>query len=192
MTIQLDIRKVQRLIGVKQDGVWGPQSEAALNLALSTLGGYNGSSQIPDDYLDKLAHIESGNRPYVKAPTSSASGLYQFIQSTWKGLGGSWGTDPSKAFGGLMPSVEEQTKKAKAYTQANADALAAALIPVTSESLYAAHFLGVGTAIRALGQSDSTPIENVTSEAQRRANPSILKAGSNVGQFKVWLARKTA
>lgn len=186
------IRKLQRLVGAKQDGQWGDRSEAALDLALSTLNDFNGSSHIPDDYLDVLAHIESGNRPYVKASTSSASGLYQFIASTWKGLGGSWGSDPSKSFGGLMPSLDEQTLRARAFTQANADKLAASGVSVTKASLYAAHFLGVGTAIRLLGQPDSTPVEQVTGEDQRRANPSILGPGQTVGSFRKWLAKKVA
>lgn len=184
-----DIRKVQRLLGVKADGVWGPVSEKALDMAL---GGFDGSSAIPSDYLVKLARIESGNRPYVKASTSSASGLYQFIRTTWLGEGGLWGSDMSQAFGGLKPSPEEQANRAKAFTQRNADALAQAGVQVTNASLYAAHFLGVGTAIRALGQPPETPIEQVTSPDQRSANQSVLKAGSTVADFRKWLERKVA
>lgn len=184
-----DPRKVQILLGVKADGVWGLVSERALDVAV---GGFDGSSQIPPDYFAKLAKIESGNRPYVKSSTSSASGLYQFVRSTWLGEDGRWGSDSSQAFGGLRPSTEEQTTRAKTSTQKNADALAKAGIQVTTVSLYAAHFLGVGTAIRALGQPPETPIERVTSPDQRAANPSVLKSGSNVAAFVAWLERKTS
>lgn len=182
------IKKVQRLIGATSDGLWGKLSDRALDAALAARFGH----QIPADYFDKLAKIESAGRPYVKAQTSSASGLYQFIRSTWIGEGGVWGGDMTQAFGGLRPTIEEQTARARTFTQKNADALIKAGIPVTSASLYAAHFLGVGTAVRALGQAADTPIEKVTDEGQRKANPSILGRGETVGSFKAWLERKTA
>ena len=51
---------------------------------------------IPAGYFDMLARIESGNRPYIKAQTSSASGLFQFTRSTWRGEGGEWGGEVGK------------------------------------------------------------------------------------------------
>jgi hypothetical protein len=103
---------------------------------------------VPDDYFPLLAKIESGNRPYVKAKSSSASGLYQFIRSTWRGEGGEWGTDMGQAFGGLKPSVEEQTARARSFTEKNAAILRGKGVPINKASLYAAHFLGAGTALR--------------------------------------------
>jgi hypothetical protein len=41
---------------------------------------------IPVSYLDRVAMIESGNNPHAKAPTSSATGLYQFTDSTWASI----------------------------------------------------------------------------------------------------------
>ncbi|RYY14016.1 MAG: hypothetical protein EON55_09210 [Alphaproteobacteria bacterium] len=63
---------------------------------------------IPEDYWPMLAKIESGNNPLAKAPTSTGSGLYQFLRATWRGEGGTWGTDMSKPFGGLKPTADEQ------------------------------------------------------------------------------------
>src|SRR3546814_11486848 len=37
-------------------------------------------------YLMAKAAVESGYRTDVKAPTSSATGLYQFIERTWPGM----------------------------------------------------------------------------------------------------------
>jgi hypothetical protein len=53
-----------------------------------------GLGEIPDDYWPLLATIESGNRPYIKAASSSASGLYQFIRTTWLDEGGTVGGRP--------------------------------------------------------------------------------------------------
>lgn len=145
---------------------------------------------IPDDYWPMLAQIESGNRPYVKAPTSSASGLYQFIKSTWIGEGGAWGDNPGIAFGGLQPSVEEQLRRAKSFTQKNADYLKKMSLPINKASLYACHFFGAGTAAKVISADISARADLIAGEAATRANPSILK-GKTVGQFLTWLHKKT-
>lgn len=146
---------------------------------------------IPDDYWPMLSKIESGDRPYVKASTSSASGLYQFIKATWIGEGGKWGADPAQAFGGLKPSPEEQRARAKSFTQRNADRLRAAGVPVNRASLYAAHFLGVGTAIGLIAADIKTPVADVTSAGQISANPSVLGGEKTVADFLTWLHKKT-
>lgn len=147
-------------------------------------------THLPDDYWPLLSKIESGDRPYIKAKTSSASGLYQFIRSTWIGEGGKWGTDMSQAFGGLKPTVEEQLARAKSFTGKNAAILTAKGIPINSASLYAAHFLGVGTAAKVIGSDVDARADLLAGEAATKANPSILR-GKTVGQFLSWLHQKT-
>lgn len=66
------------------DGMWGRKTAAALDEAL----GLDGAPAIPADYWSMLSRIESEDRPYVRATSSSASGLYQFIKSTWIAEGG--------------------------------------------------------------------------------------------------------
>lgn len=147
-------------------------------------------TDIPDSYWPLLAKIESANRPYVKASTSSASGLYQFIRSTWVGEGGQWGPNAAVAFGGLKPSEAEQTQRAKSFTEKNANVLRAKGIPINNASLYAAHFLGVGMAVKIIGADVSARADLIAGEAATRANPSILQ-GKTVGQFLTWLHGKT-
>ena len=145
---------------------------------------------IPDDYWPMLARIESGNRPYIKARTSSASGLYQFIKSTWLGEGGQWGPDPSKAFGGLMPSEAEQIQRAKSFTQKNADYLKRKGLPVNRASLYACHFFGPVTAAKVIAADVNKRADHIAGAAATNANPSILR-NKTVGQFLGWLHVKT-
>jgi hypothetical protein len=145
---------------------------------------------IPDDYWPMLAQIESGNRPYVKAPTSSASGLYQFVRATWIGEGGTWGSDMTQAFGGLKPSEEEQLERAKSYTEKNVAALKASGIPINKASLYAAHFFGAATAAKVIGSEVTARADEIAGDAATNANPSILR-GKTVGQFLSWLHTKT-
>ena len=149
-----------------------------------------GTSDLPDDYWPMLATIESGNRPYIKAGSSSASGLYQFIRATWIGEGGRWGSDMSQAFGGLKPSVEEQLARAKTFTAKNATTLRAKGIPINKASLYAAHFFGPGTAAKVIAADVNERADLLAGQAATDANPSILR-GKTVGQFLTWLNAKT-
>jgi hypothetical protein len=183
---------VQKWLGVKEDGWGGVQTMARFREKTGT-----GSvrvvtdSPIPEDYWPLLAKIESGNRPYVKASTSSASGLYQFIKATWQAEGGKWGNDPTLAFGGLRPSEAEQLQRARTFTEKNALALRRAGIPVNNASLYASHFLGAGTAIKALEGGHTDRIDAHVGGAAITANPSILGGGKTVGDFLIWLHKKT-
>lgn len=145
---------------------------------------------IPDDYWPMLAKIESGNRPYIKAGSSSASGLYQFIRSTWIGEGGRWGSDMAQAFGGLKPSVEEQLARAKTFTAKNAAYLRGKGIPINKASLYAAHFFGPQTAARVIAADVKERADTIAGKAATDANPAILR-GKTVGQFLTWLHGKT-
>ncbi|MES3042655.1 hypothetical protein [Sphingomonas faeni] len=145
---------------------------------------------LPDDYWPLLAKIESAGRPYVKASTSSGSGLYQFLKATWIGEGGKWGDDASRAFGGLMPSVAEQTARAKTFTAKNAVSLLRAGIPINKASLYAAHFFGAGMAAKVIGADTKARADLIAGEAATKANESILR-GKTVGEFLTWLNKKT-
>ena len=148
------------------------------------------AGDIPDDYWPMLSKIESGDRPYVKAQTSSASGLYQFIRGTWLGEGGTWGANNGAAFGGLMPSVEEQTARAKTFTAKNAAYLRSKGIPINKASLYAAHFFGPLTAAQVIGADVKARADRIAGPAATAANRSILE-GKTVGQFLTWLHKKT-
>jgi hypothetical protein len=148
------------------------------------------TAELPDDYWPLLMQIESGGRPYVKAATSSASGLFQFIRSTWLGEGGQWGSDQTQAFGGLRPSPEEQLQRAKSFTQKNADYLVKRGVPINKASLYAAHFLGAGTAAALIAADIHERADLIAGEAATNANRSILK-GKTVADFLTWLHTKT-
>lgn len=145
---------------------------------------------IPDAYYPVLAAIESGNRPYIKARTSSGSGLYQFLRATWEAEGGAWGEDEALAFGGLRPSVEEQLVRVMQLTEKNAAVLRAAAVPINKASLYAAHFLGAHLAAKIISSGVGAHVDLLVSPEAVNANPSILK-GKTVGQFLEWLHGKT-
>ncbi len=134
---------------------------------------------IPDSYYDWIKKAESGGDPNAKARTSSASGLYQFTKSTWQGLGYAWADvfDPNK-----------QEAAIRTFTGANADYLSGRGIGIDGGSLYAAHFLGAGTAAKVYGASGSTPLSSVISSAAIKANPFL--SGWSVDAFKKWALKK--
>lgn len=182
------VRMFQDRAGLPVDGWAGKNTLAKLDELLPRRPTYAG--EIPEDYWPMLAKIESGNRPYVQAPGSSASGLYQFIRSTWIGEGGEWGPTLRPAFGGLKPSVEEQTARVKTFTQKNAAYLTKKGIPINKASLYAAHFFGPLTAVKVIGADVNERADWIAGPAATKANRSILE-GKTVGQFLTWLHKKT-
>lgn len=181
---------IQRRVGVTADGKIGPNTIAAIAKALGMTEAVTPATDIPDDYWPMLSKIESGDRPYVKAGTSSASGLYQFIRASWIAEGGKWGSDMTQAFGGLKPTPEEQLQRAKTFTEKNAAILRQKGIPINKASLYAAHFFGAGMAAKVIGADVGERADLIAGKAATDANPSILR-GKTVGQFLSWLFGKT-
>lgn len=188
------VRTFQQRAGLTADGIAGPNTMAALDRLLPPKAAPTPAASpeivIPDDYWPMLSKIESNDRPYVQAKSSSASGLYQFIRSTWIGEGGKWGPTLRPAFGGLKPSVEEQLARAKTFTMKNARILQSHGIPINRASLYAAHFFGAGTAARVIKAGVDERADTIAGKAATDANPTILR-GKTVGQFLTWLHRKT-
>ena len=145
---------------------------------------------IPQSIKDAIRKAESGGQPYIKATTSSASGLYQFLKATWIGLGGKWGGDPSKAFGGLKPTVAEQNAMFDKFIQQNAEYLTGKGVAINSGTLYAAHFLGNSGAVKVYKAPDTGAIKDYVSKAQMDANPNVFKNIKTVADFKAWALRK--
>jgi len=141
------------------------------------------------DYLAKLAAAENAKRdPLAKNTRSSASGLWQFVKKTWVNLGGSWGPDPTKPFGGLKPTVAEQNERLAMLTGQNATMLRAGGVAVSDATLYAAHFLGAPTAIRVWLASDLARLAPLIGGDAMAANK--FPASMTVGQFRAWVRRR--
>jgi hypothetical protein len=134
------------------------------------------------NYLLATAQVESGLNPQAGAATSSARGLFQFIETTWlatmKQAGAALGfgryadaisTDTSGNYVVRDPEMRSEILKlrsdptanavmAGAFTQTNASALSERLGRSPSEGeLYIAHFLGVGGAARLIELAAANP-----------------------------------
>lgn len=151
-------------------------SSTAAPATIDAGGGYTGST----------VARESGGDLLAKNPASSASGLFQFTKPTWQSVGGQWGPDPSKPFGGLTPSLAEQQTRFDALTASNSSGLARAGIAATNAALYAAHFLGLGTALRVLTAAPSANLAPLVGSAVMAVNPQLK--GMTVASFLSWAA----
>lgn len=149
----------------------------------------------PSSYLTKLAVIESNNNPNAKAKTSSASGAYQFLESTWRGL-----NDKYKLGYNLNDRFDpiKSKKVADLLTKENENALR----PVLGRELndgerYLGHFLGTQGSKELLSVYLKNPNEKVgavVSGGAIKANKSIFlnKDGSQktVGEVYNWAGKK--
>ena len=152
-------------------------------------------------YLLATAQVESGLNPSAGAATSSARGLFQFIDQTWlatikqsgAALGyGQFAAAITQTASGHYevrdPAMRSEILKlrndptanammAGAFTKANAAVLSAKLGRSPSEGeLYIAHFMGVGGAAQLISSAATDPTGGAASyfPIAARANPAIF------------------
>ena len=151
------------------------------------------------DYLLQQAKVESGLNPNAQAGTSSAAGLFQFIDQSWLGVlkthgtehgygwaanaisrqGGRWTVDPAaraQVFA-LRRDPQAASLMAGEFASDNAAGLEKTLGRAPAKAdLYFAHFLGLQGASRFLKAADSYPDASAASVFPR-------EAGANRGIF---------
>ena len=153
------------------------------------------------NYLLATAQVESGLNPQAGASTSSARGLFQFVEQTWLGTMKEAGSalgysryadaitktasdryevkDPAmrREILNLRNDPSANAVMAGAFTQANTSILASKLgRPPSEGELYIAHFLGAGGAARLITLAANQPsakADNFFANAAD-ANPSIF------------------
>ena len=151
------------------------------------------------DYLMGQAKLESGFNANARAGTSSASGLYQFIEQSWLGVmkqhggehGLSWAADSIQRVGGryvvaggnreavlaLRNDPEVASLMAAEHASDNKAAIEGATgRTATGTDLYMAHFLGLGGAKQFLSAMASNPGRDAASlfPAAARANRNVF------------------
>ncbi len=136
--------------------------------------------------LYNTARLESGFRPAVKAATSSATGLFQFIDSTWLSTLARHGPRHGISAGSRAEALALRNDPAVASLMAaehmadNAATLEAGLgRAVGGAELYLAHFLGSGGAIGFLKALAAAPDQAAAARmpAAARANRAIFYEG---------------
>ena len=160
--------------------VYGSSASRGIRLAQINRGA--DLAGVPPRYLLAVARAESGLSAYARAPTSSAAGLFQFVDQTWLRTVGRYGASLGLAaearairIGGdgrarvadprwraeilaLRYDPVVAARLAGALTRENAATLRAALgRPPTGGELYAAHLLGPEQALVLLSADQMAP-----------------------------------
>jgi hypothetical protein len=128
----------------------------------------------------------AGHEGAGKNPNSSATGVGQFLDSTWQGF---TAANPD-LFKGMTPAQVQAARNdptigAKAITwlaQQNADALVKQGVTPSGQSLGIAHYLGAGPTVAIMGAPDSAPVKGFVSDAAVKANPEL--ATMTAGQLR--------
>jgi hypothetical protein len=118
----------------------------------------------PDTAL-RIARAESSMSPAAQAKTSTAGGLFQVVDKTWKEFGGK----PGKKL-----DADENIRVGTDIIAKNAQTLKGFLNrdPRPAE-LYAAHYFGPSGAKSFLSAEPGTPMESLFSEKVIKANPNL-------------------
>jgi len=165
--------------------------QSAIQLASARTG-------VDFDYLMGQAKVESGFNAGARARTSSAAGLYQFIESSWLSVvrkhggehGLQWAADAigqgNQVSGGMRSAIlalrndpEVASLMAAAHASDNKAGIEAATgREATGTDLYMAHFLGLGGARRFLSRMQANPDASAAAlfPAAAQANRNVFYA----------------
>ena len=136
-------------------------------------------SVVGGSLVNRIIGVESGGVSDAKNPKSSATGLGQFIESTWLSLFKKHFPDTASgltdaAILELRKDAEVSRKMVELYLRENAESLRAAGIEINDANLYLSHFLGAGGAKALLSSAPGTLANDVLGADQVSANASIL------------------
>jgi hypothetical protein len=143
--------------------------------------------------IDSIIGVESGGNPNATNPNSSASGLGQFINSTW--ISTIRAARPDIAEGksdsellALKTDPQLSREMTEAYANQNQALLTKNGLPVTPGNTYLAHFAGPGGAVKVLQADPNAPVESVLGAAAVQANPFLR--GMTVQGLQAWADKK--
>jgi peptidoglycan hydrolase-like protein with peptidoglycan-binding domain len=89
------VRRFQQAHGLTADGVAGPRTLAALGVKAAAPAPKATKQSAGTGVLASIAQCESGGDPTAISPSGRYRGKYQFSRATWRAMGGSG--DPAKA-----------------------------------------------------------------------------------------------
>ena len=111
-----------------------PESKGGIGIK-DMLAAKAAENKLPPELLNKIAGIESGYKSTAANPNSSAKGLFQFTNATWKGMGGKEGE---------QFNPEKNADLGAAYLRQNAEGLKKSLgRDPTYGEVYGAHHFGL-------------------------------------------------
>lgn len=163
-----------------------PQGSGSYGALKATLDAAAKMVGVDPKLVGMFAGIESGYNPSVSASTSSAKGLGQFLDSTWRSMITKYG-----AKYGINPSTPATDPRAAAlmlgeYIKENQAYLTKELgRPPTDTEVYMAHFLGAGGAAQFLKAPDNAIGAAVAPKAAAANVPIFYKNGAALTKAQV-------
>ncbi|WP_121632439.1 peptidoglycan DD-metalloendopeptidase family protein [Tropicibacter alexandrii] len=155
-------------------------------------GGQPGSQAV-EALVNQIIKVESAGNARAKNPLSSATGLGQFIESTWLRMMRDYRPDLANSMSRAeqlnlrfdpalsREMVRNLAREGEAYLRARGH-------EITPGNLYLCHFLGAGGAAKALSASRSATVLEVMGSGVVNANPFLR--GKTIGDLVAWSDRK--
>ncbi len=143
--------------------------------------------------VDRIVHVESGGSSTAKNPLSSATGLGQFISSTWLRMMRTYRPDLAKSLSQadqlalrFDPTLSREmvthlAQEGEAYLRARGH-------QITAGRLYLCHFLGMEGAHIVLAASPDAPLVDILGSGVIKANPFLT--GQSAAHVIDWAERK--
>lgn len=153
----------------------------------------SGGAWQPDDrYFSTVMAQESGGDPNARNPRSSATGPYQFIDSTWR----SYIAAQPEVFAGMTPEQAMAARTdprfarlgAEWFTRQNLDELRRQGLPADAAGAGLSHVFGAAGAATLLRADPNAPVESILPAQVIAANPNLR--GQTVGQLRQTFATR--
>lgn len=182
--------KAAKAVGLEWGGDWKKfydpahvqlsQKERALSPNLGYFLGAAERTGVPVKTLLGIAEIESKFNPNARNKDSGAAGLFQILPSVAKEMGVRNAYDP-----------QANIRAGADITAKNISSLTKSLNRSPTEGeIYAAHFLGLGGATKALAANPSTLASSLVSREAVKQNPSIFTKNATIGGVLSTLSSK--
>lgn len=133
---------------------------------------------VDPDTLLRQAQVESGLNPNSANPASSAKGLFNFVDSTWKQYGN--GANPLDPYANADAGARFMANNQKLLRSAN--------LEPTPGNTYLAHFAGPGGALKVLRADPGMSAAAVMGPEAVKANPFL--ANMTVADLRSWADHK--
>jgi len=170
-----------------------PPPVVALGPAPAPASSSSADDAAVETLTDRIIHVESGGSSHAKNPRSSATGLGQFISSTWIRMMNTYRPDLARSLSQseilalrFDPTISREmvrnlAREGEAYLKARGH-------QITAGRLYLCHFLGMEGAHQVLAAANTAMLVNLLGNDVIRANPFLT--GKTAGYVVDWAERK--
>ena len=142
--------------------------------------------------LARVANVESNFNPNARNKSSSAAGLFQFTDETWRGLVQKYGSKYGVSTATSKMDPRANSLMGALFTRDNQDFMKSRGIPINDSNTYLAHFLGPHGLAKLYKSNDNVSAASILPRAAASNSSIFYKNGkaSTVGDIKQWAAGK--